>query len=181
MSILSDRTLEAYLSTGRLVVSPMAPDALGPASIDVTLGTEVKRLRADAVIDTVTGAGAEYVTVEHNHLGAWTLYPGDLYLGVTAECVEIPPELICWLHGRSTLGRYGVSVHETAGLIDPGFRGQITLELSVTRATRLYPLQPIGQLVFARLTTTAERPYGLRGRYQDSRGAVPPVPFGRAS
>ena len=180
MSILSDASPHTMLAGGRLVVDPLAPDAVGPASIDVTLGPEMRRLVYDEVIDTVTGAGARYETMALDRFGGYKLYPGDLHLGATAEWVEVPDELVCHLHGRSTLGRYGVSVHETAGLIDPGFRGQITLELTVARATRLYPGQPIGQLVFCRLTTPAARPYGVRGRYQDSRGAVPPIPFGGA-
>lgn len=177
MSVLSDRTLEAYLSTGRLVVTPLAEGAIGPNSIDVTFGPDLSLLISDGVIDTLTSEGARYDRLPLNGHGGWTLYPDNLYLASTAEWVEIPPELVCWFDGRSTLGRFGVSVHVTAGLIDAGYRGQITAEIEVVKATRLYPGQPLGQLVFARLATPAERPYGERGRYQNSRGAVPPVPF----
>lgn len=177
MSVLSDRTLNAYLESGRLVVDPLGPDAVGPNAIDVTLGDGLRRLLTAGVIDTRTGEGAAYESVCLDTRGGWTLYPGELYLGATAEWVEVPDELVCVFTGRSTLARFGVTV-EQAGLVDAGWRGNVTAELQVVRATRLYPGQPLGQLVFARLTTPAERPYGVRGRYQDSRGAVPPIPFG---
>ena len=180
MSFLSDVSLRVYLESGRLVVTPLVEGSAGPASIDVTLGDSLLALVGGSTLDTVSGVGARYEAQTINGHGGWTLYPHGLYLGSTAEYVGVPHELVGFLHGRSTLGRYGVSVHETAGLIDPGFSGNVTLELSVSRATILYPGQPIGQLVFARLTTSAEHPYGERGRYQDSRGAVPPIPFGAA-
>ena len=178
MSVLSDFSLHTLLGGGRLVVTPLSEDAVGPNAIDVTLGDNMRKLLTAGVIDTRTGEGAAYESVCLDTRGGWTLYPGELYLGATAEWVEVPDELVCHFEGRSTLGRFGVSVHATAGLVDAGWRGNVTAEIQVVRATRLYPGQPIGQLVFARLTTPAARPYGVRGRYQGSRGAVPPIPFG---
>lgn len=180
MSVLSDVSIRTMLAARRLGVEPFNPEAVGPCSLDVTLGDELLALVGSELLDTVSGAGARYERQQTNGRGGWTLYPHGLYLAATAERVSVPSDLVAYLHGRSTLGRYGVSVHETAGLIDPGFRGHVTLEITVARATVLYPGQPIGQLTFERLTTPVERPYGERGRYQDSVGAVPPIPFGAA-
>jgi dCTP deaminase len=94
-----------------------------------------------------------------------------LYLGVTLEYVEIPTDLLCHVHGKSSLGREGIVIHQTAGLVDPGYRGNLTLEITVSHATILRPEMPIGQLTFQRLTTPSDTPY--RGRYQDDREPVP--------
>jgi dCTP deaminase len=194
MSVLSDVSLRARIGAGRLVVDPLAADAIQPASIDVRLGdglriwnghdhghghVDLRRDQADAwdacrliADDDMAKEGGPY----------WWLWPGNLYLGATLERVEVPDDLLCHLHGRSSLGRLGVVIHQTAGLVDPGWRGRLTLEIAVAFPTILRPGQPIGQLTFERLTTPAERPYG--GRYQDDAGPTPSrlgVPTGGAS
>jgi dCTP deaminase len=161
--ILSDRDLRVELLAGRLVIDPPPADAaIQPASIDLHLGKGL-RLPSDSV---------EYSAVE------WDLWPAQFILGHTVEHVAIPAHLVGQLNGKSSLGRLGLSVHITAGFIDPGFRGQITLELHncSSRTITLTPGMSIGQLVLMRLTSPAERPYGSAGlgsHYQGQTGATP--------
>jgi dCTP deaminase len=178
--ILSDGDIRRRLEDGDLVVEPLSdPDLqVQPASVDLRLGREFLEFQhaniacihpndeaevEEYVSETVVGEGGEYI-----------LHPGDFVLGTTVERVEIPPDLIAHVEGRSSLGRLAVVVHATAGLCDPGYRGQITLELSnLGRApVALTPGMRISQLTFTELTSPAERPYGSgRGsKYQDQAG-----------
>lgn len=163
--ILSDISLRAELAAGTLVIDPPPADhAIQPASIDLHLGKNLRQL----------GDSFEYNAVE------WDLWPGEFILGHTVEHVTIPAHLVGQLNGKSSLGRLGLSVHITAGFIDPGFSGQITLELHncSSRGVTLDAGMPIGQLVLMRLTAPAERPYGhpdLRSHYQGQTGATPSV------
>lgn len=183
MTALSDVAIRGYLDSGRLVVDPCRPEMVGPASIDVTLGTTLLRMAPCGVVDPMMADTAAYVpmpaepSISNRDDPVWWLFPGQMYLGHTAEHISVPDDLVCHVHGRSTLGRYGIVVHQTAGLVDPGFRGHLTLELSVVAPTILRPGMPIAQVTFARLTPAST---GYRGRYQDSIGAVPPAPFARA-
>src|SRR5690349_4808797 len=161
--ILSDVSLRAELDAGSLVIDPPpADEAIQPASIDLHLGKELRNR---------SGVGMD-------RPGEWYLDPGRFLLGHTAESVQIPAHLVAQLNGKSSLGRLGLAIHITAGFIDPGFRGQITLELHNCSPTpiRLTPGMPIGQLVLMRLTEPAERPYGSAGlgsHYQGQTGATP--------
>ncbi|MEF8841656.1 MAG: dCTP deaminase [Haloarculaceae archaeon] len=178
--ILSDRDILGRLEDGDLVVEPLSDPELQiqPASVDLRLGREFLEFQhaniacihpndeaevEEYVSETVVEEGGEYI-----------LHPGDFVLGTTVERVEIPPDLIAHVEGRSSLGRLAVVVHATAGLADPGYRGQITLELSnLGRApVALTPGMRISQLTFTELTSPAERPYGSgRGsKYQDQSG-----------
>jgi dCTP deaminase len=178
--ILSDGDIRRRLEDGDLVVEPLSdPDLqVQPASVDLRLGREFLEFQhaniacihpndeaevEEYVSETVVGEGGEYI-----------LHPGDFVLGTTVERVEIPPDLIAHVEGRSSLGRLAVVVHATAGLCDPGYRGQITLELSnLGRApVALTPGMRISQLTFTELSSPAERPYGSgRGsKYQDQAG-----------
>lgn len=160
--ILSDVSIRAELAAGTLVIDPPpADEAIQPASIDLRLGGEFR---------TVDGRGF--------NSGTWDLWPGEFLLGHTVEHITIPAHLVGQLNGKSSLGRRGLAVHITAGFIDPGFSGQITLELHNCSAMplTLSVLMPIGQLVLMRLTAPAERPYGSAGlgsHYQGQRGATP--------
>ncbi|NUT52385.1 MAG: dCTP deaminase [Saccharothrix sp.] len=162
--ILSDRTLRAELAAGSLVIDPPpAAHAIQPASIDLHLGNEL-RLSGYSMPTTIDDE-------------RW-LWAGEFALAHTAETVTIPPHLVAQLNGKSSLGRLGLAIHITAGFIDPGFTGQITLELfnCSRHQVKLTPGMPIGQLVLMRLTAPAERPYGhpeLRSRYQGQTGATP--------
>ncbi|MHB8603999.1 MAG: dCTP deaminase [Thermoplasmatota archaeon] len=177
--ILSDRDLKARLAAGDLVVDPLddVDVQVQPASIDLRLGNEflVFRLPHIHFIDP-RGRTEEYterVVVKDGD--PFIVHPGEFTLATTYERVEIPADLVARLEGRSSLGRLAIVVHSTAGFVDPGFRGHITLEVSnLGRApVALYPKMRVAQIVLHRLTSPAERPYGhpTRGsKYQDQQG-----------
>ncbi len=176
MSVLSDHSLRILLaakSNDRLVITPFDPEAVQPASYDIRLGHAMRVRERGMAVDPMRGTGPRWVDalrIEHGGI-AWHLFPGQLYLANVLEYLEVPNNLLCHVHGRSSLGREGIVIHQTAGLVDPGYRGNLTLEITVTHATILRPEMPIGQLTFQRLTTPAENPY--HGRYQDQ---IEPMP-----
>lgn len=178
--ILSDQDLRRRLEVGDLVVAPLSdPDLqLQPASIDLRLHHDFIVYRSNEVAcldprqpETIEAA-TETISVPEG--GAFVLHPGEFALGSTIERVAIPADLVARVDGRSSIGRLAVVVHATAGFIDPGFRGQITLELSNIGPipVRLYPGMRIAQIVLYRMSSPAERPYGTdRGsHYQDQAG-----------
>ena len=178
--ILSDADILRRLEEGDLVVEPLDDIDLQvqPASIDLRLGREFlefQRTNIPCIHPNSESEVDEYVneTVVDPE-GEFILHPGDFVLGTTKERVEIPSDLIAHVEGRSSLGRLAVVVHATAGLCDPGYRGQITLELSNlgSAPVALTPGMRISQLTFTELKTPAERPYGSeRGsKYQDQTG-----------
>jgi dCTP deaminase len=178
--ILSDADIRRRLADGELVVEPLSDPELQiqPASIDLRLGREFlefQRTNIPCIHPNSEQEVDEYVEETLVEEGAdFILHPGDFVLGTTTERVEIPPDLIAHVEGRSSLGRLAVVVHATAGLADPGYQGQITLELSNlgTAPVALTPGMRISQLTFTELKTPAERPYGTeRGsKYQDQSG-----------
>ena len=178
--ILSDADIRRRLADGELVVEPLADPELQvqPASIDLRLGREFlefQRTNISCIHPDSEREVDEYVEESHVEAGEdFVLHPGDFVLGTTKERVEIPPDLIAHVEGRSSLGRLAVVVHATAGLADPGYQGQITLELSNlgTAPVALTPGMRISQLTFTELKSPAERPYGAeRGsKYQGQSG-----------
>lgn len=175
--VLSDRSITEALATGRLVIEPIAEDAVQPASIDIRLGGEFRVFRnhREAYIDVRQPVEAltETVTIEPDE--PFVLHPGEFVLGTTLERVTLADDLVARVEGKSSLGRLGLLVHATAGYVDPGWDGQLTMELSnvATLPIRLYYAMKIGQLSFLELTTKADRPYGhpgLRSRYQGQSG-----------
>jgi len=178
--ILSDADIRRRLADGDLVVEPLADPELQiqPASIDLRLGREFlefQRTNIPCIHPNTEQEVDEYVAETHVAEGEdFILHPGDFVLGTTKERVEIPPDLIAHVEGRSSLGRLAVVVHATAGLADPGYQGQITLELSNlgTAPVALTPEMRISQLTFTELKNPAERPYGEeRGsKYQGQSG-----------
>jgi dCTP deaminase len=178
--ILSDREIRSRLDEGDLVVEPLDDPELQlqPASVDLRLGREFlefQRTNIPCIHPESDEEIAEYVSetiVDEDD--EFVLHPGDFVLGTTKERVEIPPDLIAHVEGRSSLGRLAIVVHATAGLCDPGYQGQITLELSNLGAApvSLAPDMRISQLTFTQLTSAAERPYGAeRGsKYQGQQG-----------
>ena len=178
--ILSDADLLRRLEAGDLVVDPIddLDMQVQPASIDLRLGAEFlefQRTNISCIHPNREAEVSEYITETHVDEGEeFILHPGDFVLGTTVERVEIPPDLVAHVEGRSSLGRLAVVVHATAGLCDPGFKGRITLELSNlgTAPVALTPGMRISQLTFTRLTSPADRPYGAeRGsKYQNQRG-----------
>lgn len=181
--ILSDRDIQERLARGDLVVEPLDDPGLQiqPASVDLRLAQTfvVYRLPHVPCIDPRDASTIEGYTetIEVAPGAAFVLQPGEFALGSTLERVRIPPDLVARVEGRSSIGRMAVVVHATAGFIDPGFEGQITLELSNLGrcAVKLYPGMRISQVVFHTMTSPAARPYGVeRGsKYQGQGGPVP--------
>lgn len=164
--ILSDRDLRARLATGSIAIEPLADldVQLQPASVDLRLGDSF--LVGEALSRHRLAPGERFV-----------LAPGEFALGTTIERVTVPDDLVARVEGRSSIGRLAVIVHATAGFIDPGFRGEITLELANlgARPAVLDPGMRICQIVFQLLTSPAERPYGPRrgSKYSGQRGPTP--------
>ena len=178
--ILSDADILDRLAEGDLVVDPLddVDTQVQPASVDLRLGPEFlefQRTNISCIHPNREDEVSEYITETVVDDGEeFILHPGDFVLGTTKERVEIPADLVANVEGRSSLGRLAVVVHATAGYIDPGYRGQVTLELSNlgTAPVALTPDMRISQLVFTELKRPAERPYGAeRGsKYQDQSG-----------
>ena len=166
--ILSDRDIRSRLRVGDLVIGPLADEAvqIQPASVDLRLAEELIIFHPAQVAcldprDPSTLARAtEHVRVEPDQ--GFILNPGEFVLGCTVERVRIPGDLVGVVDGRSSIGRLAIVVHATAGFIDPGFEGQITLELSNLGRipVRLYPGTRLAQIVLHQLTSPAEAPYG---------------------
>ncbi|WP_313692184.1 dCTP deaminase [Halorarum halobium] len=178
--ILADTDILARLRDGDLVVDPLADVDMQvqPASIDLRLGPEFlefRRTNIPCIHPNDEREVDEYVTQTHVPEGEdFILHPGDFVLGTTKERVEIPDDLVAHVEGRSSLGRLAIVVHATAGLCDPGYRGQITLELSNlgNAPVALSPGMRVSQLTFTELKSPADRPYGSeRGsKYQGQSG-----------
>jgi dCTP deaminase len=181
--ILSDRDIKERIARGDLVIGPLSDEALQiqPASVDLRLGHEFLVYHAARVScldprepDSIAAA-MDSVLVEGDR--AFILHPGEFALGTTEERVRMPVDLVGMVDGRSSIGRLAVVVHATAGFIDPGFEGQITLELSNIGAipVKLYPGMRIAQIVLHQMTSPADHPYGLaRGsNYNNQIGPQP--------
>ncbi|RDZ41342.1 dCTP deaminase [Haloferax sp. Atlit-47N] len=178
--ILSDSDILSRLAEGDLVVDPIddVDMQVQPASVDLRLGTEFlefQRTNISCIHPNRESEVSEYVRETHVPEGDdFILHPGDFVLGTTKERVEIPADLLATVEGRSSLGRLAVVIHATAGIVDPGYEGQITLELSNlgTAPVALTPGMRISQLVFTEMKSPADRPYGVeRGsKYQGQRG-----------
>lgn len=175
--LLSDCDIQAELDTGRVRLVPYAGGMLQPASIDVRLGAEFRIFdnhRYECIDPTVEQLHMTSLVAVPEE-GAFVLHPGEFVLASTLEQVTLPDDLAARLEGKSSLGRLGLVVHSTAGFIDPGFTGHVTLELSnvANLPIRLRPGMKIGQLCFVRLSSPAVVPYGSPGlgsRYQGQRG-----------
>ncbi|MEO1064290.1 MAG: dCTP deaminase [Actinomycetota bacterium] len=175
--ILSDRTLREELAAGRIVIDPLDEANIQPSSIDVTLDHRFRVFlnHTRGIIDVREDVSDLTEPVEVDPDGVFMLHPGEFVLGSTAEIVTVPDDLVARLEGKSSLGRLGLLIHSTAGFVDAGFSGAITLELSnvATLPITLYPGMKIGQISFLRMTTPAERPYGSPGlgsKYQGQQG-----------
>ncbi|WP_435065198.1 dCTP deaminase [Halobaculum sp. EA56] len=178
--ILSDTDILARLRDGDLVVDPLddVDTQVQPASVDLRLGSEFlefRRTNIPCIHPNDAREVDEYVEETHVPEGEdFILHPGDFVLGTTKERVEVPADLLATVQGRSSLGRLAVVIHATAGIVDPGYDGQITLELSNLGAApvALSPGMRVSQLIFTELKTPADRPYGAeRGsKYQGQSG-----------
>lgn len=172
MSVLSDVSLRAQLAAGRLVVSPLAEGAIQPSSIDLRIGDDLISREPSGIVDLTVDQSALYVPHGAIDDGRWVLWPGRLYLATTFEWLRVPTDLVGHLHGNSTLARAGIVAHQQSGLLDPGYEGRPTLEITVVYPTYLRPWQRIAQLELVRLTTPAAHPYA--GRYQGASAPQPP-------
>ena len=175
--LLSDRDLNAELDAGRITLSPSDASMVQPSSIDVRLDRYFRLFdnHKYAVIDPAQDQPELTRLLEVDPDEGFILHPGEFVLGSTFEQVGLPEDIAARLEGKSSLGRLGLLTHSTAGFIDPGFEGHVTLELSnmATLPIRLWPGMKIGQLCFFRLTSPAERPYGkgaTHSRYHGQRG-----------
>jgi dCTP deaminase len=172
-SVLSDRTIRRLVESGRLVVDPWDESLVQPASVDLRLGDSFRvfhnhRVTAIDLRDPPTNLTEEVVVRAGD---PFAIHPGEFVLGRTLEYVEIPDDVVARIEGKSSLGRLGLIVHATAGFVDPGFRGTLTLEITnLTRVPiKLYAGLPIAQLSFMALDAPAEHPYGseaLGSHYQ---------------
>jgi dCTP deaminase len=178
--ILSDRSLREAIEAGRLVIDPLEDGAIQPSSIDVRLDSRFRVFRniRYPYIDLKQPMDDLTELVEVKSDDAFILHPGEFVLASTYEVVGIPSDLAARLEGKSSLGRLGLLTHSTAGFLDPGFSGHVTLELSnvANLPITLYPGMRVGQIAVFRLTTPAERPYGSEGmgsKYQGQRGPTP--------
>ena len=178
--LLSDRDIKAEISAGRVKVEPFDGAMIQPSSVDVRLDRffRVFENHKYSVIDPSIEQPdlTREVAVEANE--EFILHPGEFVLASTYEIITLPDDIAGRLEGKSSLGRLGLLTHSTAGFIDPGFSGHITLELSnvANLPVKLFPGMKIGQLCLIKLSSPAENPYGsaLYGsRYQGQRGPTP--------
>ena len=179
--LLSDRDLSKEIEAGRLVLDPYDPALLQPSSIDVRLDRYFRvfdNSKYTHIDPSVQQDELTSLVEKNNDDEPFVLHPGEFVLGSTFEMVSLPDDLAGRLEGKSSLGRLGLLTHSTAGFIDPGFTGHITLELSnvANLPITLWPGMKIGQLCLFRLSSAAEHPYGSAeagSRYQGQRGPTP--------
>ena len=178
--VLSDRTIRAEIAAGRVVVDPFDETLVQPSSIDV---------RVDRRFRVFNNARYPYIDVRQPMEGLtelvevegdepFILHPGEFVLGQTLEKLTLPDDLVARLEGKSSLGRLGLLIHSTAGFVDAGFSGNLTLELSnvANLPITIYHRMPIGQVSFMRMDAPVEHPYGsgeARSKYQ---GQSEPTP-----
>lgn len=182
--LLSDRDIKAEVAAGRVKLEPYDEVMVQPASIDI---------RLDRFFRTFENHRYQFIDPRQEQLDltrmvevepteAFVLHPGEFVLGSTFEVVTLPEDIAARVEGKSSLGRLGLLTHATAGFIDPGFSGHVTLELSnvANLPVTLWPGMKIGQLCFIRMSSAAEHPYGSSvygSRYQGQRGPTPSRSF----
>jgi dCTP deaminase len=168
MAILSDKSIKEYLKAGKIVIDHLKDyeKQIQPSSVDLRIGNEFKSFKIirkpfidpkDKIdLDTYM----ESVRIEEE--GSFIIHPNEFALATTYETVKIPNDLVARVEGRSSMGRLGITMHVTAGYIDPGFEGKITLEISNIgkMPVALYPGQRVCQIVFETMTSPSDRPYG---------------------
>lgn len=175
--LLSDRDIVAEVDAGRVRLDPWDPEMVQPSSVDVRLDRYFRLFdnHKYPFIDPSEDQSELTHLVEVPADEPLVLHPGEFVLGATFESVSLPDDLAARLEGKSSLGRLGLLTHSTAGFVDPGFSGHVTLELSnvATLPIKLWPGMKIGQLCFFRLSSPAQNPYGAgarSSRYQGQRG-----------
>jgi dCTP deaminase len=175
--LMSDGDIRAEIEAGRIGLDPLEMGLLQPSSMDVRLDRFFRLFdnHKYAFIDPQEQQDDLTRFIEVKSDEAFILHPGEFVLGSTYEFVTLPNNIAARLEGKSSLGRLGLLTHSTAGFVDPGFQGHVTLELSnvATLPIKLWPGMKIGQLCFFQLSSPAEHPYGsdkYASRYQGQRG-----------
>ena len=178
--ILSDRDLRTELAAGRIIIEPFDEACVQPSSIDIKVHNlfRVFRNHTAGIIDVKKDMTDLTELVDIPLDGVFILHPGEFVLGSTLERVAVPNDLVARVAGKSSLGRLGLLIHSTAGFIDAGFDGHVTLELAnvANLPITLYPGMKIGQISFMKMTSPAENPYGSGAKgskYQGQRGPTP--------
>src|ERR1700742_4433846 len=178
--VLSDRTIATAIAEGRIGIDPYDDALLQPSSVDVRVDSRFRVFHNARYPYIDVKQPQEQLTelVEIGRAEPFILHPGEFVLGSTLERITLPDDLVARLEGKSSLGRLGLLIHSTAGFIDPGWDGHVTLELSnvANLPITIYFGMKIGQLSFVQLTEPAETPYGsgeIGSKYQGQRGPTP--------
>lgn len=178
--VLSDRTIKEEMLAGRIRIEPCDPEDIQPSSVDLHLGDGflVFRNSRHPYIDPMREQAGLMERVVATRAEPFVLHPGEFVLGTTVERIVIPDDIVGRLEGKSSLGRLGLLIHSTAGYVDPGWEGRLTLELSnvANLPIVLTPGMKIGQISFTKMTTPVDRPYGsatLQSRYQGQDDTTP--------
>jgi dCTP deaminase len=178
--VLSDRTIRAEISAGRIEIDPFDAALVQPSSVDVRVDRRFRVFRNSRYpfIDVREAMDELTEPVEVTGGDAFILHPGEFVLGQTLERVTLPDDLVARLEGKSSLGRLGLLIHSTAGFVDPGFSGNLTLELSnvANLPITIYEGMPIGQISFMRMDGPVERPYGSEANQSKYQGQGEPTP-----
>ena len=178
--ILSDRTMREEIERGRIRVEPLAEDAIQPSSIDLRMDNKIRVFRNNHIshIDLRQDTAALTEVVELKPGQPFFLRPLEFALGVTMEHITVPNDLVARLDGKSSLGRVGLLIHATAGLVDPGWQGRLTLELMnlAPFPITLFAGMKIGQISFIRMTSPVDNPYGGGGLSSKYQGDTDPTP-----
>ncbi len=178
--VLSDKTIKQEIEAGRIAIEPFHPSCVQPSSVDLHVDRYFRVFRNSRYPFIDVRKPQEDLTelIEVKEDEPFILHPGEFALGSTLEKVVLPDDIVARLEGKSSLGRLGLLIHSTAGFIDPGWKGNLTLELSnvANLPITLYFGMKIGQISFLRCTTPVEHPYGsqvLGSRYQEQKGPTP--------
>ena len=178
--VLSDRSIKEELAKGRIVIDPLGEGCIQPASVDVHLDRQVLAFRNSrrAYIDVREDMADLTEMIEIDDDQPFMLHPGEFVLASTLERIELPEDLVARLEGKSSLGRIGLLIHSTAGYVDPGWKGHLTLELSnvANLPVTLYYGMKIGQISYTRLSTPAENLYGSEALQSKYQGQTRPTP-----
>src|SRR5689334_15492658 len=178
--VLSDRSIREAIADGRIIIDPLGEDCVQPSSVDLHLDN-LFRVFLNHTMDVIDVKAdqedlTELIKVPEDQF--FVLHPGEFVLGSTSERVRVPDDLVARIEGKSSLGRLGLLIHSTAGFVDAGWDGHLTLELAnvANLPIRLYPGMKIGQVSFFEMTTPADNPYGSKtvgSKYQGQRGPTP--------
>lgn len=178
--VLSDHTIKLEMAAGHIGVDPCDPSDIQPSSVDLHLGDDFQVFRNSRYpyIDPSREQPGLTERVSATREEPFVLHPGEFALGTTVERITLPADIVGRLEGKSSLGRLGLLIHSTAGYVDPGWEGRLTLELSnvANLPILLTPGMKIGQISFSQMTTEVDRPYGhpdLGSKYQGQSTATP--------